>query len=229
MKKMIAVLLCFAAIFAFAACTKDEPDTTTEPTGRPGDMVTNDKGDVVTVTDFALVLDENGEPQLDEKGNVMTTVGYAVATYPPAEGETLPPQTTVPTVAAGNTIKSENAKWPAHEFMSKLPKLRDNVDKATLVTTDKGQLATVYVNELSYADYLAYIETCKKAGFVQKNTGTKLPEKPEAGKSYIYYTVENGLYITMTYYTDEYPYRNCDLYISVSDYNLLDGIGTVTE
>ena len=113
--------------------------------------------------------------------------------------------------------------------MSKLPKLKENVDKTTHVTTDRGQIATVYVNELSYSDYLSYIETCKKAGFVQKNTGTKLPENPEAGKSYIYYTVENGLYITMTYYTDEYPYRNCDLYISVADYSLLDGVGTIKE
>lgn len=229
MKKYIAVLLCFAVIFAFAACTKNEPETTTEPTGKPGDFVTDDNGNVVTVTDVGLVLDEKGEPQLDSDGKVMTTVGYAIATYPPAEGETLPPKTTAPTVAVGNTIKSENAKWPAHEFMSKLPKIKENVDKATLVTTDKGQIASIYVNELSYSDYLGYIETCKKAGFEQKNTGTKLPETPEAGKSYIYYTVANGLYITMTYYTDEYPYRNCDLYISVADYSLLDGVGTITK
>lgn len=229
MKKYISVLLCFAVIFAFAACTKNEPETTTEPTGRPGDFVTDDNGNVVTVTDVGLVLDEKGEPQLDSDGKVMTTVGYAIATYPPAEGETIPPQTTAPTVPVGNTIKSENAKWPADEFMSKLPKIKENVDKATLVTTDKGQIAAVYVNELSYSDYLAYIETCKKAGFEQKNTGTKIPETPEAGKSYIYYTVANGLYITMTYYTDEYPYRNCDLYISVADYSLLDGVGTITK
>ncbi len=229
MKKFIAVLLCFSVIFAFAACTKNEPDTTTEPTGRPGDMVTDANGGVVTVTDFALVLDENGEPQLDANGNVMTTVGNAVATYPPAEGETLPPLTKAPTVAVGNTIKSENAKWPAEEFMSKLPKLRADVDKATHVTTDKGQISTIYINELSYADYLAYIDTCKKAGFAQKNTGTVIPESAQAGKSYVYYTVANGLYITMTYYTDEYPYRNCDLYISVADYNLLDGVGVVAD
>ena len=137
MKKFIAVLLCFAAIFAFAACTKNEPDTTTEPTGRPGDMVTNDNGDVVTVTDFALILDENGEPQLDSDGNVMTTVGYAVATYPPAEGETLPPKETSPTVAPGNTIKSENAKWPADEFMSKLPKIKEIRAVKTNITKRK--------------------------------------------------------------------------------------------
>ena len=86
MKKYISVLLCFAVIFAFAACTKNEPETTTEPTGKPGDFVTDDNGNVVTVTDVGLVLDEKGEPQLDSNGNVMTTVGYAVATYPPAEG-----------------------------------------------------------------------------------------------------------------------------------------------
>lgn len=220
MKKLIAVLLCFACVFAFAACTKKE-----EPAGKPGDWVTDADGNAV-MTEVALFdLDENGETQLDEKGKPLTTYVKQIATYPPAEGETLPPKTTAPTVAPGNTLKSENRAWPSQSFMTKLPKLKDTVDKATYQKNTHGELATIYINDISYKDYLGYIETCKKAGFAQSNTGTEIPEKPQAGKSYVYYTIANGLYITMTYYTDEYPYRNCDLFISVASYDLLESLG----
>lgn len=226
MKKFIAVLLCFACVFAFAACTKEETPDTTETTvkNRPGDWVTDANGEVVTTRVPFLQLDENGEPMLDENSKPLTTYVDKIATYPTAEGETFPPKT--PTVAPGNTMKSEKSKWPTHEFMSKLPKLRDTIDKTTYQKNENGNHATVYVNEISYADYLKYIEACKKAGFEQKNTGTKIPDKEVPGKSYIYYTVANGLYITMTYYTDEYPYRNCDLFISVADYDLLETLET---
>lgn|GEM_PF-6782443 len=224
MKKFIAVLLCFACVFAFAACTKKDPETT-EPTGTPGEWVTDEFGSVVMTEIPFLDLDENGEPQLDENSQPLTTYVKQIATYPPAEGETLPPKTTAPTVAPGNTIKSEKAAWPSQSFLTKLPKLRDTVDKATYQKNDNGELATIYINEISYADYLKYIETCKKAGFEQSNKNTVIPEKAQAGKSYVYYTVANGLYITMTYYTDEYSYRNCDLFISIANYDLLKSIG----
>ena len=224
MKKFIAVLLCFACVFAFAACTKKDPETT-EPTGTPGEWVTDEFGSVVMTEIPFLDLDENGEPQLDENSQPLTTYVKQIATYPPAEGETLPPKTTAPTVAPGNTIKSENAEWPTQSFLTKLPKLKDTADKVTYQKNDNGELATIYINEISYADYLKYIETCKKAGFEQKNKGTTIPEKAQAGKSYVYYTVANGLYITMTYYTDEYPYRNCDLFISIANYDLLETLG----
>ena len=224
MKKFIAVLLCFACVFAFAACTKKDPETQ-EPTGTPGEWVTDESGSVVMTEIPFLDLDENGEPQLDENSKPMTTYVKQIVTYPPAEGETLPPKTTSPTVAPGNTLKSEKAAWPSQSFLTKLPKLKDTVDKTTYQKNDNGELATIYINDISYADYLAYIETCKKAGFEQNNKGTVLPEKAQAGKSYVYYTVANGLYITMTYYTDEYPYRNCDLFISVANYDLLKSIG----
>ena len=224
MKKFIAVLLCFACVFAFAACTKKDPETT-EPTGTPGEWVTDEFGSVVMTEIPFLDLDENGEPQLDENSQPLTTYVKQFATYPPAEGETLPPKTTAPTVAPGNTIKSEKAAWPSQSFLTKLPKLRDTVDKATYQKNDNGELATIYINEISYADYLKYIETCKKAGFEQSNKNTVIPEKAQAGKSYVYYTVANGLYITMTYYTDEYSYRNCDLFISIANYDLLKSIG----
>jgi len=184
-----------------------------------GDIVTDADGDVVTVTEYALVLDKNGNPMLGEDGKVITTYGYTPVTYPPAPGDTLP--TALPTTPVGNTNPSKNQKWLTQEFMAKLPKLRDNVDEAIYATTDKGQYANIRINELSYADYLKYIETCKKAGFAQSNTGTVLPNSPEAGKSYIYSSKANGLYVTITYYTDEYPYRTCDLYITVTDYDML--------
>lgn len=224
MKKLIAVMLCFACVFAFAACTKKDPDNApeTEPTGTPGEWVTDAEGKVVITQVPFLDLDENGEPQTDANGNALTTIVNQIETYPAAPGETIPPKSTVPTVAPGNTLKSEGSAWPAHSYMSKLPKLRDKIDKTTYNKDKNGQLTTVYVNEISYADFLAYIETCKKAGFTQSNTGTVLPEKAAPGKSYIFASQSHGLYITFTYYTDEYPYRNCDLFISVADYDLLE-------
>lgn len=219
MKKLIAILLCFACVFAFAACTKKEPDT--EPTGVPGEWVTDADGNVVTTQIPFLDLDENGQPQTDANGNPLTTIVNQIATYPAAPGETFPPRSTNPTVAPGNTINSENKVWPTESYMAKLPKLRDIVDKSTYVKDDNGQLMTIYINEISYADFLSYLETCKQAGFTQSNPGTVIPESAVAGKSYVYSSQANGLYITMTYYTDDYPYRNCDLFISVADYDLL--------
>ncbi len=231
MKKLIAVLLCFSVIFSFAACTKDPAnnDETTEPTGKPGEWVTNAEGEVQTVTTPYLVLDKNDEPQTGEDGKVMTTTVYEIMTYPPAEGETLPPQTTVPTVPAGNTIKSENKDWPTQEFMTKLPKAADKVAKATYNSNEDGseQLATVYINEMSYADYLAYLKKCEDAGFTRYVSGKQMPEKAEAGKSYVYLSVANGLYVTVAYYTDEYPYRNCDVLITVANYDVGGIIGTL--
>ena len=262
MKKIIAVLLCFAVIFAFAACTKKavdgetttavelpanvitdangNPETVTsvsvvyDADGKPkttyvseyktypaGAWVTDSNGMWVTQTEQFLVLDDNGEPMVDENGVPITTYAYNNVTYPAAPGETLPPKTTKP---AGYTTPSENAKWPADAFMAKLPKLKDNVDKAIGSTNKNGNFKNIQINELSYADYLKYIETCKKAGFVQTNTGTVIPSKSEAGECYRYQSVANGLYVTLTYYTDEYPYRTCDLLITVSDYDMMEAI-----
>ncbi len=226
MKKIIAVLLCFATVFCFAACTKkpvtNEETTTAEPTGKPGEWVTNEKGEPQTKSTPYLVLDENGEPQTDENGKALTTCRMEIATYPPAPGETIPPQTQPPTVAPGNTVSNENLDWPAYDFMTKFPKAADKVAKTVYSNKENGkeQLAAIYINEMSYADFLAYIETCKKAGFTQYNKNTQFPETAQAGKSYTYMTVEQGLYVTFTYYTDEYPYRNCDLYISVANYDV---------
>lgn len=220
MKKFIAVMLCFACVFAFAACTKNDPEEETQPTGAPGEWVTDADGNVVTTQFPVLVLDENGQPQTDADGKPLTTVVNDIATYPAAPGETIP--TTVPTVAPGNTIRSEEKAWPTESYMAKFPKLRDTVDKSTYNKDDNGQLTTIYINEISYADFVAYLETCKAAGFTQSNPGTVIPESAAPGKSYVYASEANGLYITIKYCTDEYPYRNCDLFISIADYNLLE-------
>lgn len=282
MKNFIAVLLCFAVIFAFAACSKKTTgsETTavasapleeipsnvvldangnpvtevtfqyatnasghyyTEANGSPatissieykthaaGDIVVGADGNPVTVTEFGFILDENNEPKLDENGVPLTTYVYNFATYPTVPGGTLP--TTAPTNPVGNTNPSRNHKWISDEFMAKLPKLRDNVDEAISATTDKGHYANIRINELSYADFLKYIETCKKAGFTQSNTGTVIPGTAEAGKLYRYSSNANGLYVTLTYYTDEYPYRTCDLYITVADYDMLkEGVGEIKK
>lgn len=224
MKKFIAVLLCFAVVFAFAACTKDPANNeeTTEPTGKPGEWVTDAEGEVQTVTTPYLVLDDKGEPQTDENGKALTTTVFEIETYPAPEGETLPPQTTAPTVPVGNTVSSDNLAWPTQEFMTKLPKAADKVDKATYQSNEDGseQLATIYINEMTYEAFKDYLKKCADAGFVQRNTGKPVPEKLEAGKSFVYLSIANDLTVTITYYTDEYPYRNCDVLITVANYDV---------
>lgn len=191
-------------------------------TYKAGANATNSNGDYVTVTEYGLAIDKEGNTILGEDGKALTTVEYSIVTYPPAPGETIPPKTTRP---VGYTNPSEKEKWPAAKFMAKLPKLRDTVDKIISSSNENGNFTNIHINELSYADFLKYIETCKKAGFVQSNTGAKIPETPEAGKSYSYYSAANGLYVTIVYYTDEYPYRTCDLFITVSDYDMLATLG----
>ncbi len=225
MKKLIAVLLCLAMIFTFAACkknpdTSDESETTTEETtGRPGDWVTNADGEVQTVVDSYIMLDENSKPMTEivtdeqgsEKQQLVTTVIYDIETYPGAE--------TVPTVAPGNTNPANVQAWPSYSFMSKLPKLADNVDDVSYSKNDEGEIAIIYFNDVSYEEYLAYVEKCKKAGFEQ-SYGHNLPEEEEAGASYIYYSIANGLYVGISYDTDTAPYRYCDVKISISSYDV---------
>ncbi len=227
MKKAIALLLCFAFIFAFAACKNNENNdgtteasTTQEPTGKPGEFVTDDKGEIQTKKESYILTDENDKPitqiVTDKNGEshaqVVTTVVFDVETYPGGE--------TIPTVAPGNTLTPDIQAWPAHKFMSKLPKFADKVDDVDYSKTEKGEIAIIYFNDVEYKDYLNYIEKCQKAGF-ENTYGTKIPEKPHNGESYIYYSVANGLYVGITYNTDAVPYRNCDVRISISDFNVL--------
>lgn len=222
MKKTLALLMAFAMIFCLAACkdsVKDNGESTTEEatTGRPGDFVTDANGEVLLVTKPYIITEANGEVKTekvtDEKGSEyvmpVTTVVVDVETYPGA--------TQAPTVAPGNTMAPTGKKWPKDEFMKKLPVLSENVDDINSSATEEGNTAILYFNDVSYADYLKYIEKCKAAGFEQ-TLGNNLPEKEENGESYIYYSIANGLYVGIVYNTDKAPYRNCDVRISVTDF-----------
>ena len=224
MKKIIAVVLTFAMIFVFAACKNNiDENQTTEPvaeeTGRPGDWVTNAAGELQTTQNYYVILDDNSKPMTeivtDEKGSenvqVVTTVVFDIETYPGA--------TQAPTVAPGYTMADKGMSWPGYKFMEKLPVLKDKISDSSYSKNEQGEVAVIYLNDMSYADYLKYIDKCKAAGFEQ-TLGDNLPEKEEDGKSYIYYSIANGLYLGVTYNTHSAPYRNCDVKITVTNYDV---------
>lgn len=224
MKKIIAVVLTFAMIFAFAACKNniDENQTTepvTEETGVPGGWVTNASGELQTTQNYYVILDDNSKPMTeivtDEKGSenvqVVTTVVFDIETYPGA--------TQAPTVAPGYTMADKGMSWPGYKFMEKVPVLKDKISDSSYSKHEDGEVAVIYLNDMSYADYLKYIDKCKAAGFEQ-TLGDNLPEKEEDGESYIYYSIANGLYLSVTYNTNAAPYRNCDVKITVTNYDV---------
>lgn len=224
MKKLIAIVLAFAMIFAFAACKNniDENQTTepvTEATGTPGGWVTNAAGELQTTQNYYVILDDNSKPMTeivtDEKGSenvqVVTTVVFDIETYPGA--------TQAPTVAPGYTMADKEMSWPAYDFINKVPVLNDKISDSSYSKNDNGEVAVIYLNDMSYADYLKYIDKCKAAGFEQ-TYGDNLPEKEEDGRSYIYYSIANGLYLGVTYNTHSAPYRNCDVKITVANYDV---------
>lgn len=230
MKNIVAILLVFSMIFAFAACKNNiiDDETTTEPvieeTGKPGDWVTNADGEVQTTVKQYIILDDNSKPMTeivtDENGSenvqVVTTVVYDIQTYPGA--------TEAPTVAPGYTMADKNLNWPEYEFLAKVPVLADKISDSSYSKNDKGEAAVIYLNDMSYADYLKYIDKCKAAGFEQ-TYGHNLPEEEVDGESYIYYSIANGLYLGVTYNTNSAPYRNCDVKITVANYDVA-GIGS---
>ena len=155
MKKLIAAALVFVIVFVLAAC-KNRPvssDETTEPTGTPGEWVTDASGNVQTTNTPYLVLDENSEPQTilvtDEDGSTVvkpvTTLVYEIQTYPPAEGETLN-VTTQPTVAAGNTVASNHEPWPTDSYLSSVPKATKIVDRIDRSAKEKGHDTVIWIN-----------------------------------------------------------------------------------
>lgn len=223
MKNVIAVLLAFAMIFVFAACKNniDENKTTepvTEATGVPGAWVTNAQGEYQTTGYPYVVPDEDGKPLTEvvtdengsERARVVTTLVYDIATYPGA--------TQVPTVAPGYTMADKGMNWPSYEFLAAVPVLSEKVSDISYSKLDEGEAVVIYINDMSYADYLRYIDKCKAAGFEQ-TYGNTLPEKETDGESYIYYSTANGLRLGVMYNTDSTPYRNCDVKITVADYD----------
>lgn len=224
MKKFLAAVLAFAMIFALAACKNNvDENQTTEPvaeeTGRPGDWVTNASGELQTTANHYVILDDNSKPMTeivtDENGSesvqVVTTVVYDIETYPGA--------TQAPTVAPGYTMADKNMSWPAYKFIEKVPVLAEKISDSSYSKTEDGEAAVIYLNDMSYEDYLKYIDKCRAAGFEQ-TYGNNLPEKEEDGESYIYYSIANGLYLGVTYNTHSAPYRNCDVKITVANYDI---------
>lgn len=224
MKNVIAVLLTFAMIFVFAACKNniDENKTTepvTEATGVPGAWVTNARGEYQTTGYHYVLSGDDGKPLTQvvtddngsEKYQVVTTLVYDIATYPGA--------TQVPTVAPGYTMADKGMNWPSYEFLAAVPVLAEKISDISYSKSDEGEAAVIYLNDMSYADYLKYIDKCKAAGFEQ-SYGNNLPEKETDGESYIYYSIANGLYMGVIYNTDSTPYRNCDVKITVANYDV---------
>lgn len=232
MKKLIAALLALSIVFALTAC-KNKPvngETTTEPTGRPGSYVTDASGNVQTTADYYLELDESGQPKTeiikDEDGSTrvmpVTRVGYEPITYPPKKGETLP-ATTRHTMPVNNTVKSNHEAWPTFKFMEKLPKAADTVDRVDHSDTETGEVAAIWINEMSYADFLKYIDKCKAAGFTDNAAATP-PAQEKEGEYYAFVSNANGLWITVLYSTSTYASRFCDVMITVADYDVANSM-----
>lgn len=226
MKKLIAVVLTLAAVLTFASCQKkvqpESGESTTEvTTATPGAWKTDVNGEIMTTGIVYLLPDENSQPMTeivtDENGSqysqLVTTVIYDIWTNP---GATKPE-----TVPAGNTMADLQKTWPTEEFMAKVPVLTQTLSDADISKTESGNLAILYINELSYKEFLAYLEECKAAGFAQSAGHAQMPETEKSGETYMYYSEANGLYLNILYNTDTAPYRNCDVKIIVSDYDLL--------
>ena len=231
MKKLICILLALSFAFAFAACQKKggktEAETTTD-NYRPGEWVTDASGIVQTTRVPILVTDKNGEAATkavtgkDGKTEyeAVTTYVDSIQTYPAREGETLPTEAPPQTVPVGNTLPSQNKTWPKDEFMAALPKAADKIDFLSTTYNDNGNCVSINLNDYSYEDFLAYTKKLTDAGFAQTYGNPEFPGQPKDGDAYYYGTVAKGLYVTVSFYTDKSPYRNCDLNITVADYDV---------
>ena len=231
MKKLVCMLLTLTVVLTFAACQKKggkaENETTTD-NYHPGEWVTNEDGVVQTTRVPILVTDKSGEAATktvtgkDGKTEyeALTTYVESIQTYPAREGETLPTEAPPQTVPVGNTLPSQNKPWPDDKFMAALPKAADKIDFLTTTYDDRGNCASISLNDYSYEQFLAYTKTLDKAGFTQSYGNPEFPGQPKDGDSYYFGTVANGLYVTVVFYTDKAPYRNCDLNITVADYDV---------
>ncbi len=231
MKKLICLLLTLSLALAFVACQKKggkiEPETTTDDY-HPGEVVTDESGVIQTTRVPVAVTDKNGETKtkvITEKDGstryeAETTYVQSIQTLPTREGETLPTDAPPQTVPVGNTMPSQNKAWPDYAFMKALPKAADKVDYVTTTFDEKGNCAIISVNEYTYEQFLQYTKKLADAGFTQSYGNPEFPEKAKEGDSYYYGAAANGLYITVAYYTDHAPQRNCDLNITVADYDV---------
>ena len=231
MKKLICLLLTLSLVFAFAACQKKggkTDDETTTDDYQPGAWVTDENGVVQTTLTPILITDKNGEAATeavtDKDGKTqykaVTTYVESIQTYPAREGETLPTEAPLQTVPVGNTLPSQNKAWPSDKFMAALPKAADKIDYLTSSSSEKGNCVSININDYSYEQFLKYTKTLADAGFTQSYGNPEFPDKAKDGDSYYYGTVAKGLYVTVVFYTDRSPYRNCDLNITIADYDV---------
>lgn len=231
MKKLICLLLTLTLALAFVACQKKggqtEEETTTD-NYHPGEWITDESGVIQTTRVPVPVAGKDGKPVTtvitDKDGSTryeeVTEYIDTIQTVPAREGDTLPPEPPMQTVPVGNTLPSQNKPWPDDKFMAALPKAADKIDFLTTTYDDRGNCASISLNDYSYEQFLAYTKTLDKAGFTQSYGNPEFPGQPKDGDSYYFGTVANGLYVTVVFYTDKAPYRNCDLNITVADYDV---------
>ncbi|HBL40302.1 MAG TPA: hypothetical protein DDY98_01510 [Ruminococcaceae bacterium] len=238
MKKTICVLLTLTLAFAFAACQKkgEKAEEATTDNYHPGEWVTDESGVIQTTLSPILVTGKDGEAVTkavsgkDGKTEyeAVTTYVYAIQTNPAREGETLPTEVQAQTVPAGNTLPSQNKAWPTDAFMKALPKAAEKVDFLSTSAGKDGNCVSISLNNFTYEQFLAYTNKLASAGFSQSYGNMDLPTKAVDGNAYYYGTVANGLYVTVVFYTDKAPYRNCDLSITVADYDVGNIYKTMT-
>lgn len=238
MKKAIALILAMSVIFAFTACTKkggsadgDESDTASAV--KPGDWVTDKDGNVMTTVDNAILIDEEGsmitEVRSNEEGKTFyvpkTTLHVVPETHSAGEGETYP-VTTPDTLPHGNTLASKHLAWPDYAVLGGVPQVKKEVDNIDYKKDSYGELVNIYVNELSYKDFLKYVDKLIDAGYVRSEEAAMqtLPEKAKDGQYYTFHSRVNGKILSMMYYTDGYPYHTYDLFLTVSDYDPLEAL-----
>ena len=231
MKKLICLLLTLTLALAFVACQKKggqtEEETTTD-NYHPGEWITDESGVIQTTRVPVPVAGKDGKPVTtvitDKDGSTryeeVTEYIDTIQTVPAREGDTLPPEPPMQTVPAGNTLPSQNKPWPNYAFMKALPKAADKVDFVTTTFDDRGNCASININDYSYEQFLQYTKKLAAAGFEQSYGNPDFPAKAVDGDGYYYGTFANGLYITVAFYTDKAPNRNCDLNITVADYDV---------
>ncbi len=231
MKKLICLLLALALALAFAACQKkgSKTEETTADNYHPGEWITDASGVIQTTRVPVPVTGKDGKPVTtaiaDKDGSTryeaVTDYIDTIQTVPAREDDTLPTEPPMTNVPVGNTVPSQNKPWPTYAFMKALPKAADKVDFVTTSADSKGNSANIKINEYSYEQFLQYLKTLADAGFTKVAGNPDYPEKAKEGDAYYYNGASaDGLHVMVSYYTDHMPQRNCDLSVTVTDYDV---------
>lgn len=240
---VFSLAFAFAACKKVIDTSKDgEGIPVTDEDGNPvtdirWEIVTTPEGETVTATTYEPPSNNDGVQLTNKSGAGLTTarfvqvteeVSYIVTLPPPATDENgktfAPTQETVvetyPTTPPGNTNASQNVAWPTYDFIKKIPKVKDTVD-AIYYSPDKGdgkETVTIRINDMSYADFKAYVEKCMDAGFENYRDRT-VPENEPKTDTYFFYSTNNGTWFGATFYPENSPYRYCDVQLTISNYN----------